>query len=198
MCRRSRECRFRLSLPPPAPTSRLAGDGRHDRGPAARYVAAPASTEEASALLRAAAALGLTVVPRGAGRLQHWGNPPDSCDLIVDTRRLDRIVEHVPADLTVTVQAGVRLRDLERGGRRTAHQTVALFPPRPAYAGTIGGLIATNAAGSQRYRFGTPRDRLTGITAVRADGTIVAAPTPPPDADRTWSRCWPAPSAASG
>jgi glycolate oxidase FAD binding subunit len=37
----------------------------------ARYVAAPASTEEASALLRAAAALGLTVVPRGAGRLQH-------------------------------------------------------------------------------------------------------------------------------
>src|ERR1700735_1782434 len=71
-----------------------------------RRVAPPASTAEASALLRAAAALGLTVVPRGAGRLQHWGNPPDSCDLIVDTRRLNRIVEHVPADLTVTVQAG--------------------------------------------------------------------------------------------
>src|SRR5271163_4256990 len=75
-------------------------------GRQARYVAAPASTEEASALLRAAAALGLTVVPRGAGRLQHWGNPPDSCDLIVDTRRLDRIIEHVPADFAVTVQAG--------------------------------------------------------------------------------------------
>jgi len=63
----------------------LAGDADAIGGRQARYVAAPASTLEASALLRAAAALGLTVVPRGAGRLQHWGNPPDSCDLIVDT-----------------------------------------------------------------------------------------------------------------
>ena len=150
----------------------LAGDGDTIRGRQARYVAAPASTEEASALLRAAAALGLTVVPRGAGRLQHWGNPPDSCDLIVDTRRLDRIVEHATADFTVTAQAGVRLRDLEQEVEH-GRQTLALFPPRPAYAGTVGGLIATNAGGSHRYRFGTPRDRLTAITAVRADGTIV-------------------------
>ena len=54
----------------------LAGDSDTIQGRQARYVAAPASTEEAAALLREAAALGLTVVPRGAGRLQHWGNPP--------------------------------------------------------------------------------------------------------------------------
>ncbi len=156
---------------------RLAAAADTIAGRAARYVAAPDSTAEASALLRAAAALGLTVVPRGAGRLQHWGNPPDSCDLIVDTRRLDRIVEHEPADFTVTVQAGVRLRDLERT-LAPSRQTVALFPPRPAYAGTVGGLIATNVGGSHRYRFGTPRDRLTGITAVRADGTIVTSSDP--------------------
>src|ERR1700727_504745 len=101
---------------------RLAADADTIAGRPARYVAAPASTEEASGLLRAAAAFGLTVVPRGAGRLQHWGNPPDSCDLIVATGRLDRIVEHAPADFTVTVQAGVRLRDLQRGAR----------PARPA------------------------------------------------------------------
>jgi glycolate oxidase FAD binding subunit len=153
---------------------RLADDADTIAGRRARYVAAPDSTAEASALLRAAAALGLTVVPRGAGRLQHWGNPPDSCDLIVDTRRLDRIVEHGPADFTVTVQAGVRLRDLELA-LAPARQTVALFPPRPAHAGTVGGLIATNAAGSHRQGFGSPRDRLVGITAVRADGTIVAS-----------------------
>ncbi|MGD0698418.1 MAG: FAD-binding oxidoreductase [Trebonia sp.] len=152
----------------------LAGEADAIAGRQARYVAAPASTGEASALLRAAAALGLTVVPRGAGRLQHWGNPPDSCDLIVDTRRLDRIVEHVTADFTVTVQAGVRLRDLEQAVE-AGGQTLALLVPGPAYAGTVGGLIATNAAGSRRYRHGTPRDRLTGITAVRADGTIVAS-----------------------
>jgi glycolate oxidase FAD binding subunit len=149
-----------------------AGDADTIAGRQARFVAAPASTEEASALLRAAAALGLTVVPRGVGRLQHWGDPPDSCDLIVDTRRLDQIVEHVPAHFAVTVQAGVRLRDLEQAVE-AAHQSLGLLPPRPAYAGTVGGLIATNAAGSRRYRHGTPRDRLTAVTAVRADGTIV-------------------------
>jgi glycolate oxidase FAD binding subunit len=150
----------------------LAGSTDVISGRPARYVAAPASTEEASALLRAAAALGLTVVPRGAGRLQHWGDPPDSCDLIVDTRRLDQIVEHDLAGFTVTAQAGVRLPDLEQAVE-AGQQTLALLPPRQARVGTIGGLIATNAAGPWRYRHGTPRDRLTGITVVRADGTIV-------------------------
>src|ERR1700722_11973984 len=109
---------------------RLAEDADSIAGRRARYVAAPDSTAEASALLRAASELGLTVVPRGAGRLQHWGNPPASCGLIVDTRRLDRILEHVPADLTVTVQAGVRLRDLEEA-LAAARQKVGLLPPRP-------------------------------------------------------------------
>jgi glycolate oxidase FAD binding subunit len=141
-------------------------------GRQARYVAAPASTDEASALLRAAAGLGLTVVPRGAGRLQHWGNPPDSCDLIVDTRRLDQVIEHRPGDFTVTVQAGVRLPALEEM-LEAAGQSLQLIPPSRARAGTIGGVVATNAAGLLRHRYGTPRDRLTAITAVRADGTIV-------------------------
>jgi glycolate oxidase FAD binding subunit len=167
-----------MPIPPELATAcadvRLAGEADTISGRPARYVAAPDSTAEASTLLRAAAALGLTVVPRGAGRLQHWGNPPDSCDLIVDTHRLDRIVEHRAADFTVTAQAGVRLRDLERAVE-AGRQSLALYPPRPAFAGTVGGLIATNAAGSHRYGFGTPRDRLAGITAVRADGTIVAS-----------------------
>ncbi|HEY2262704.1 MAG TPA: FAD-binding oxidoreductase [Streptosporangiaceae bacterium] len=141
-------------------------------GRQARYVAAPASTDEASALLRAAARLGLTVVPRGAGGLQHWGNPPDSCDLIVDTRRLDRIIEHRRGDFTVTVQAGVRLPALEEM-LEAADQTLPLIAPSRAQAGTIGGVIATNAVGLLRHRYGTPRDRITSITAVRADGTIV-------------------------
>lgn len=137
-----------------------------------RYVAAPASTEEASELLRAADQLSLTVVPRGAGRLQHWGSPPERCDLVVDTRRLTRVIEFRPDDLTVTVQAGVRLPDLELV-LEDADRTLALLPPRQAWDSTVGGLIATNAAGPSRYRQGTPRDRLTGITAVRADGTII-------------------------
>ena len=140
-------------------------------GRPARYVAAPASTGEAAALLRAAAGLGLTVVPRGAGCLQHWGSGPDSCDLIVDTHRLDRITEHRPADFTVTVQAGVRLPDLEKT-LEAAGQSLRLIPPRRAHRGTIGGLLATNAAGMLAFRYGTPRDHLLGVTAVLADGSV--------------------------
>src|ERR1700761_8464504 len=90
------------------PDTAAAGPADVIGGRQARYAAAPASAGEAAALLRAAARLGLTVVPRGAGRLQHWGSGPDSCDLIVDTRRLDRITGHDTAGRTVTVQAGAR------------------------------------------------------------------------------------------
>jgi glycolate oxidase FAD binding subunit len=81
--------------------------------------------------LQTAAVLGLSVVPRGAGRLQHWGDPPDSCDLIIDTRRLNRIIEHLPGDFKVTVQAGVRVSELEQVVE-AARQTLAIPPPSAA------------------------------------------------------------------
>ncbi len=134
-----------------------------------RYVAAPASTTEAAALLRAASELGLTVVARGSGSRLHWGAPPASCDLIVDTCRLDKVIEHAAGDLVVTAQSGVRLDDLA-DVLATAGQRLALDPA--GHDGTIGGLIATGAAGPLRFRYGSPRDLLIGITIVRADGAI--------------------------
>jgi glycolate oxidase FAD binding subunit len=140
-------------------------------GQPARFVAEPASTTEAGAVLRAADALGLSVVPRGAGSRLGWGNPPRSCDLIVSTTRLDQIVEHAAGDLVATVQAGIRLDDLQ-ARLASEGQRLALDPPGNA---TIGGLIATNVAGPLRLRYGAPRDLLIGITIVRADGTIAKA-----------------------
>jgi glycolate oxidase FAD binding subunit len=137
-------------------------------GRPARYVAAPASTAEAAALLRAAAELGLTVVPRGSGSKLDWGAAPTSCDLIVDTRRLDQVIEHAAGDLVVSVQAGIPLDDLAKV-LSAADQRLALDPPG---GGTIGGILATQAAGPLRFRYGSPRDLLIGITVVRADGTI--------------------------
>jgi len=132
------------------------------------YVAAPASTQEASAVLAAAAGLGLAVVPRGAGTRLHWGAPPDRCDLVLDTRRLDRIIEHAAGDLVVRVQAGVLLADLA-GRLAAAGQRLATDPPP---GGTVGGLIATGVAGPLRLRYGGPRDLLIGTTVVLADGTV--------------------------
>jgi glycolate oxidase FAD binding subunit len=149
------------------------------------FVASPASTEEASAVLAAAAELGLAVVPRGAGTRLDWGLPPSRCDLVVDTRRLDQVLEHAAGDLVVRVQAGVRLARLAEV-LGAAGQRLALDPPGRAYqagadqadgdqGGTVGGLIATGVAGPLRLRYGAPRDLLIGITMVRSDGTVARA-----------------------
>ena len=91
---------------------------------------------------------------------------------IIDTGNLDQILEHTAGDLVVSVQAGVRLDDLARV-LAAAGQRLAVDPLDTS--GTIGGLIATGAAGPLRYRYGSPRDLLIGITVIRADGTIAKA-----------------------
>jgi glycolate oxidase FAD binding subunit len=135
-------------------------------GVPARWVAWPGSTEEVSAVLRAAARLGLRVVARGTGTRLTWGVPPTDVDLIVDTSRMGAVLAHVAGDLVVTVQAGLRMVDLQD----------ALAPHRQRLAldsaGTVGGTIATAASGPLRYRYGSVRDLLIGITVVRADGTV--------------------------
>ena len=149
----------------------VAGPDDAVAGRQARFVATPASTEEAAGLLRAAAGLGLSIAPRGSGSRLGWGLPPRSCDLIVDTRRLDLVIEHAAGDLVVSVQSGVDLAALS--DRLEAQgQRLALDPPG---GGTVGGLIATGVAGPLRLRYGAPRDLLIGITVVRADGTAAKA-----------------------
>jgi glycolate oxidase FAD binding subunit len=132
------------------------------------FVASPASTEEASALLRAAAEYGLTVVPRGAGTGLGWGMPPAGCDLVVDMRRMDQVIEHAAGDLVARVQAGATMGYLA-SVLASAGQQLAVDAPADA---TVGGVVATGTAGPRRFRYGAPRDLLIGITVVRADGVI--------------------------
>ncbi len=132
------------------------------------FVASPASTAEASALLRAAAAAGLAVVPRGAGTGLSWGSPPSGCDLVVDLRSMDQVIEHAAGDLVARVQAGTTIGQLAVA-LASAGQQLALDAPEDA---TVGGVVATGTAGPRRFRYGTPRDLLIGLTMVRADGVI--------------------------
>jgi len=132
------------------------------------FVASPVSTEEAAALLRTAAGYGLTVVPRGAGTGLGWGAPPSACDLVVDMRRMDQVIEHAAGDLVARVQAGATMGYLA-SVLASAGQQLALDAPADA---TVGGVVATGTAGPRRFRYGAPRDLLIGITVVRADGVI--------------------------
>ena len=132
------------------------------------FAASPSSTAEASALLRAAAAAGLAVVPRGAGTGLAWGSPPSRCDLVVDLRSMNQVIEHTAGDLVARVQAGATIGQLA-AALAEAGQQLALDAPEDA---TVGGVVATGTAGPRRFRYGAPRDMLIGLTMVRADGVI--------------------------
>ncbi|GIG86165.1 FAD-binding oxidoreductase [Plantactinospora endophytica] len=140
-------------------------------GVPARIVAAPGSTAQAAALLRAAADLGLSVVFQGAGSRADWGNPPRRLDLLVQTRRLTGVVEHAAGDLIMVVRAGTRLADL-RDVLAPAGQQLGLDDP---LGGTVGGAVAVNGSGPRRMLYGTVRDLLIGVTLVRADGVVAHA-----------------------
>jgi len=135
-------------------------------------VARPGSVEEASQVLRAAADDGLTVAFSGGGSKLGLGNPPERVDLLVSTERMDQVLEHAAGDLVVRAQTGVRLADLQQL-LAPAGQWLALDPPEPR--ATLGGVVAANASGPRRLRYGTVRDLIIGVTVVLADGTVARA-----------------------
>jgi glycolate oxidase FAD binding subunit len=135
-------------------------------------VVEPGSVEETSELMRLASREGLVVSPRGGGTKMHLGDPPASLDFIVSTARMNEIIEHVPGDQVVRVQAGIRLQDLQEQ-LSGSDQMLAIDPPERG--ATIGGIVAANASGPRRYRYGTIRDLIIGITVVLHDGTVAKA-----------------------
>jgi glycolate oxidase FAD binding subunit len=90
---------------------------------------------------------------------------------IPDLRGFDRILEHTPEDMTVTVEAGVTLAALQTA----LAQRGQWLPVDPPQAGdlTIASLLSTNASGPRRYGFGTIRDHLIGLRVALADGRLV-------------------------
>ncbi|MFB2837245.1 FAD-binding oxidoreductase [Floridanema evergladense] len=102
-----------------------------------------------------------------------WGGLTKNIDLIVSTKRLNRIVEHAIGDLTFTVEAGAKFADIQEIVAKEK-QFLALDPAYPQTA-TIGGIVATADAGSLRQRYGGVRDMLLGISFVRYDGKIAKA-----------------------
>lgn len=138
-----------------------------------RLHARPASVEACGEVLEQAAADGLAVIPRGGGTHLSLGQPPRRADLVLETTGLDRVIEYEPADLTVTVEAGMRFAALQALLAEQG-QLLALDPP-VAPESTIGGVIATNASGPSRLAYGTARDLVIGTRVANADGRLTRA-----------------------
>jgi glycolate oxidase FAD binding subunit len=132
----------------------------------------PGSAEEAAEVLGAAASDGRSVRFRGAGTKYDWGNPVGQPDVVLSTKRLDRIVEHNAGDLTAVLEAGVPLADAQKAFAE-AGQMLGLDPP--GQSATIGGILATGDSGPLRHRYGGPRDLLLGMTVALSDGVVATS-----------------------
>jgi FAD/FMN-containing dehydrogenase len=135
-------------------------------------ILSPADRDEAQAIVALAHAAGVALVPQGGNTSMVGGAtpPPDGSALILSTRRMSRI-RSIDADAGLAVvEAGVILTTLheaaEAAGRR--------FPLSLGAKGscTIGGLVSTNAGGTQVLRWGTMRGLVAGLEAVLPDGSL--------------------------
>ncbi len=138
-----------------------------------KLVVDPGTEKELAEVLRLSNEAGLAVIPRGGGTKLRWGNPPSRADLILSTARLDEIIEHAWADLTVTVQAGCTIQRLQETLAQHG-QRLALDPLWPEKT-TVGGVLSTNDSGGLRLRFGALRDLIIGVTIALPDGTLASS-----------------------
>ena len=133
----------------------------------------PRTAEELATTLREAAAAGKAVTPIGGRRAAGMGGVLERCDVELHTTRLDRVIEHSPADMVVTVEAGITLEALQAElGKNRQFLPVDPFNS-PGH--TIGGVLASGWTGPLRLRYGSARDFLIGIRVALPDGRLVSA-----------------------
>jgi glycolate oxidase FAD binding subunit len=138
-----------------------------------RRVERPGSPEQLADALRTAAEAGEAVIPVGGGRALGLGDPPRRFDLALETRGLRRILELSHADLTVSVEAGITVEELNA----TLADTGQFLPIDPfnAPGHTIGGVLAAGLAGPLRLRYGSTRDFLIGLRVAQPDGRLASS-----------------------
>ena len=136
----------------------------------AEALAFPLSTEEVSALLRYAHEHRVPVTPRGAGTNLVGSTVPLEGGIILDLSRMDRVLELDEDTMTVTVEPGMLLQDLQA----YVEARGLFYPPDPGEkASSIGGNISTNAGGMRAVKYGVTRDYVLAMTVVLPDGRVM-------------------------
>lgn len=142
-------------------------------GQTPEYLIQPETEEQLAQVIRQAHAGDRNLLICGNGSKLGWGDSAQSIDWVISTAKLNQLIENAAGDLTLTVEAGTTLEQIQ-AVLEPHNLFLALDPAYPKTA-TIGGIIATADAGSLRHRYGGVRDVLLGIQFVRADGEIAKA-----------------------
>ena len=116
---------------------------------------------------------GIAVYPSAGRTTIQLGNPPARPGIALDLSGLNRVLDFQPADLTVSVEAGVTLAQLNEALAQDG-KFVPISAP-VAHLATVGGTLATGISGPLRSAYGLPRDWLIGMSVVGANGTETKA-----------------------
>jgi FAD/FMN-containing dehydrogenase len=163
---------------------------------APKVVVLPRDTNQVAQVVQVSKREKLAVVPWGNGTKMAMGNPPERLDLVVCTSRMNHIKDVDTANLTITVEAGVKFRDIQ--ARLATQEDRCYLPledlvtegdeticsdrshsgcflpidPPHANAATIGGIVSANTAGARRLLYRLPRDSVLGVRFVTPGGEI--------------------------
>jgi glycolate oxidase FAD binding subunit len=178
----------------PSVTAQYAVDGVIPKA-----VVFPKDTRMVAALVQCACRGNLAIVPWGSGTKMAMGNPPKRLDLVVCMARMNHMLDVDTANLTITVEAGVKFRDVQArlateedrcylpledlkteagefvcSDRSHSGCFLPMDPPFSERA-TMGGVVATNTTGPRRLLYGLPRDLVLGVRFVTPKGDIIGA-----------------------
>jgi glycolate oxidase FAD binding subunit len=131
-------------------------------------IAFPSTVEQVQQVVNLARESSWKIAAAGNFTKQRMGGSSSAVELIVSLRRMNRVLEYEPGDLTITVEAGARVRDL----RETLRARGQMLPLDVCFGAdaSVGGVLATNSSGPLRLGYGTLRDFVIGVHFVTADG----------------------------
>ncbi|MGY6528960.1 MAG: FAD-binding oxidoreductase [Cyanobacterium sp.] len=138
-----------------------------------RYLVFPNTTAMLSQLVSFAYRNNWRVIPTGEATKLSWGGIRQPADILISTVNLNQVVEHGEEDLVITVQAGMKIKDLNQFlAAKGQFLPIDSFFEEEA---TVGGVVATANNLSWRQRYGGVRDLILGLSFIRADGELVKA-----------------------
>jgi len=141
------------------------------------YIVHPASATEISAIMEIANKYRIPVIPYGGGSGTQGGALPIYGGIIVDLKRLDKIIEIDEKSLTVTAQAGIILTQLEWA----VNEKGLMLPhyPASAHCATLGGCLAPRGTGTISTKYGKAEDMVLNMEVVLPTGEIIRTPPVP-------------------
>ena len=132
----------------------------------------PGTEEQISEILKICNREQLSVLPQGSGTKLYSGNAPVNIDIVISTKNLSNLTEHIKDDMIAVTQAGIKVSELQKI-LSSHNQFLAMDPPNIEKGCTIGGVISTNDYGPLRHRYGCMRENVLALKFIRPDGCMI-------------------------